>query len=166
MLSFGKGRKYVLFSAGRKGTKRAKRKWEGNLYPFKAQQYFLSRHNAMLPHCRATPCGKHVRPELPRPQARSRRDVPCRPFGVFRRGLCEFVSTNTRREPTRCATGPHKRSSRRLAISFCSFLVRTRKGQGSPLQKEENMYFSPQGEKIPKELLRLCLKLPSCKWEV
>ncbi|MBS6446353.1 MAG: hypothetical protein KH382_02045 [Clostridiales bacterium] len=29
------------------------------------------------------------------------------PFGVFRRGLHEFTSANTCREPTECALGSH-----------------------------------------------------------
>ena len=33
------------------------------------------------------------------------------------------------------------------------------------LFKGEEMYFSPQGEKIPKELLRLPPQTPSCCWE-
>ena len=46
-------------------------------------------------------------------------------------------SANTCREPTGYTLGSHKRSSDTLAVSFRSFLVRTRKGHVSPLKKEK-----------------------------
>ena len=107
-----------------------------------------------LRHCRANlPCGDKVRLASPRPQAQSWRLALYCPFGVFRRGLCELVSTNTCREPMEYVFGSHKRSSRRLAISFRSFLVRTRKGHVSPLRKGERKRPFLSEEKRTKRLI-------------
>ena len=86
------------------------------------------------------------------------------PFGVFRRGLHEFTSANTCREPMKYIFGSHKRSSGTLAVSFRSFLVRTRKGHVSPFQRRRNVVFSPT-RKRRKESPRRCLGLPSICWE-
>ena len=72
------------------------------------------------------------------------------PFGVFRRGLHEFTSANTCREPTGCVLGSHQRSSGTLAASFRSFLVRTRKGHVSPFQRRIKMSFSHRRENDEK----------------
>ena len=83
----------------------------------------------------------------------------CR-IALAARSACSAVdctslpSANTCREPTRCVFGSHKRSSGTLAVSFRSFLVRTRKEHVSPLQRRKYVLFSLR-RKAPKDSPRL-----------
>ena len=71
-----------------------------------------------------SPCGTQLRVGSTRPQAQGCRNA------LAARSACSAVDcvplryANTCREPTRRALGSHERSSRRLAASFRSFLVR------------------------------------------
>ncbi len=93
----------------------------------------------------------------------------CR-IALAARSACSAVdctslpSANTCREPTRCVFGSHKRSSGTLAVSFRSFLVRTRKEHVSPLQRRKYVLFSLR-RKAPKDSPRRCLGLSLCYWE-
>ena len=80
-----------------------------------------SARNARTGH--HTPCGEFLRLEKPAPAgARLPERTRC-PLGVFRRGLHELTSANTCWEPTECALGSHKRSSRRLAVLLMLFFL-------------------------------------------
>ena len=76
------------------------------------------------------------------------------------RSACSAVAcvplryANTCREPTEYIFGSHQRSSRRFAISFRSFLVRTRKEHVSPLPRRRYVLFSLR-RKAPKDSPRL-----------
>ena len=92
----------------------------------------------------------------------------CR-IALAARSACSAVdctslpSANTCREPTRCVFGSHKRSSGTLAVSFRSFLVRTRKEHVSPLQRRKYVLFSLR-RKAPKDSPRRCLGLSCFCW--
>ena len=84
------------------------------------------------------------------------------------RSACSAVAcvplryANTCREPTEYIFGSHQRSSRRLAASFRSFLVRTRKGHVSLLCQGERYVLFSLRRKAPKDSPRLRLGLSSC----
>ena len=86
------------------------------------------------------------------------------------RSACSAVAcvplryANTCREPTEYIFGSHQRSSRRFAISFRSFLVRTRKEHVSPLPRRRYVLFSLR-RKAPKDSPRRCLGLSCFCWE-
>ena len=85
------------------------------------------------------------------------------------RSACSAVAcvplryANTCREPTEYIFGSHQRSSRRFAISFRSFLVRTRKEHVSPLPRRRYVLFSLR-RKAPKDSPRRCLGLSCFCW--
>ena len=143
--AFAKGERNVLFSLRRKAPKDSLRlppqtpiHLPGSAYP--RLERCCSARGARTGH--HSPCEKQVRLGNPRPQAQSCRSA------LAVRSACSAVDcvplryANTCREPTRRALGSHERSSRRLAASFRSFLVRTRKGHVSLLFKGEEMCFS------------------------
>ncbi len=102
-----------------------------------------------------SPCGKSVRLESLRPQAQNYRNA------LAARSACSAVVcvplryANTCREPTEYIFGSHQRSSRRLAASFRSFLVRTRKGHVSLLCQGERYVLFSLRRKAPKDSPRL-----------
>ena len=68
-------------------------------------------------------------------------------------------------EPPSNRCQPHKRSNGTFAVSFRSFLVRTRKEHVSPLIKEKDMSFSHRRENDEKSRRDSRLGLSSCYWE-
>ena len=86
-------------------------------------------------------------------------DCTRRPFGVFRRGL----RTPAVRKHVSGADGIHfwlAPTVKPDACGFFSFFSFRKEKNTLLLFTGENMYFSPQGEKIPKELLRLPPQTP------
>ena len=112
-----------------------------------------------------SPCGTQLRVGSTRPQAQGCRNA------LAARSACSAVDcvplryANTCREPTRRALGSHERSSRRLAASFRSFLVWTRKEHIPPLQRRIKMSFSHRRENDEKSRRDFCLGLSSCCWQ-
>ena len=136
--AFAKGERNVLFSLRRKAPKDSLR------LPPQTPIHLLESACTRLERCCSargartghhSPCEKQVRLGNPRPQAQSCRSA------LAVRSACSAVDcvplryANTCREPTRRALGSHERSSGTLAVSFRSFLVRTRKGHVSFLFK-------------------------------
>ena len=100
--------------------------WEAYTHGSKVLQCSRSSHRPPLAVRKVRSTGKLA------PAGAKLPEHTCYPFGVFRRGLCELVSTNTCREPTKYIFGSHKRSSRRLAASFRSFLSTKKRTRFSP----------------------------------
>ena len=152
----------MLFSLRRKAPKDSLRLspqtplcyWEAHTHTArKVLQCSRGSHRPPLAVRRVTATGK------PAPAGAKLSERSCCPFGVFRRGLHEFTSANTCREPTRYAIDLHKRSSGTLAASFRSFLVRTRKEHAPPFQRRIYVLFSLR-RKAPKDSLRLPPQTP------
>ena len=110
-----------------------------------------------------SPCGGLCAAGKPAPAGAN-----CR-IALDARSACSAVAcvplryANTCREPTEYIFGSHQRSSRRFAISFRSFLVRTRKEHVSPLPRRRYVLFSLR-RKAPKDSPRRCLGLSCFCW--
>ena len=102
-----------------------------------------------------SPCGGLCAAGKPAPAGAN-----CR-IALDARSACSAVAcvplryANTCREPTEYIFGSHQRSSRRLAASFRSFLVRTRKGHVSLLCQGERYVLFSLRRKAPKDSPRL-----------